>query len=260
MRKIITQSDIEKSLLEIGLNEGQTCFLHCDTMLLALMGSDSVENKLKTLVESFQNILGENGTLIVPTFTYSFCEGKSYNPQTSKVNESQFGIFPNYILSRNDFVRTMDPIFSVAIWGKDKAYFQDLNLESSFGEGTIFHKLHLKNAKIVCLGCSLDRVTFVHYVEQLNKVDYRYIKSFNGQIIIDGKPVDKNVDYYVRDLNKDLELNLSKFKKYLEDKGLLHSSAIGRIGIMSVFAEDFFSSGSEFLQQDPYGFVQEQNV
>ena len=65
--------------------------------------------------------------------------------------------------------------------------------------------------KILTLGCSLDRITFVHFVEQTLDVPYRYFKNFKARIKINNNIKEIDVRYFVRKLDFK---NESRFKKF----------------------------------------------
>ena len=60
--------------------------------------------------------------------------------------------------------RSLDPIFSVSAYGKKKDDIKKLKYKNSFGRGSIFDFIYKKNARIICLGCELEVVTFLHYI------------------------------------------------------------------------------------------------
>lgn len=92
--------------------------------------------------------MGSNGTLIIPTFNFDFCQGKKY---VHEETPSQVGIFSNYMLGAQGDLRSFHPIYSaVAIGRESKSLVTSLS-NSSFGHGSLFHWLHTRGAKLVFL-------------------------------------------------------------------------------------------------------------
>ena len=75
---IFPSSDISKSLKNLGLNKSDTVMIHGDAGVAAQYiwdnSNDPVSDFIKRLIAYF-----ENGTVIVPTFTYSATKGESSN-------------------------------------------------------------------------------------------------------------------------------------------------------------------------------------
>ena len=64
-----------------------------------------------------------------------------------KKTNGNTGIFPEYILDNKNSTRTKDPMFSFAVFGKNKQYFTKIG-KNTFGENSVYEKLHKKNAKL----------------------------------------------------------------------------------------------------------------
>ena len=220
---------------------------------LAQLGPGPLGEKMSRLLAIIRAILGPQGTLIVPTFTYSFCRSEAFDVKKSP---STVGAFTEFVRSQPDSMRSIDPIFSVSAIGAAAQSIHDLRNESCFGPGSIFDFLFRQAGKIVCCGCSLDRATFVHFVEQTQGVYYRYIKRFAGPLI-DSLGVESNchVDYYVRKLDLNFETNLGRLQIALEGSGKLFSGELGRFRLLSVGAVDFFEQASEMLKMDENSLV-----
>ena len=77
---IFPSSDISKSLKNLGLNKSDTVMIHGDAGVAAQYiwdnSNDPVSDFIKRLIAYF-----ENGTVIVPTFTYSATKGEVFKPE-----------------------------------------------------------------------------------------------------------------------------------------------------------------------------------
>ena len=67
--------------------------------------------------------------------------------------------------------------------------------------------------KLIALGCGLERLTFVHYIEQALNVLYRFFKEFNASIKLGSTLENLVVRYFVRNLNINTELDFSNLEK-----------------------------------------------
>lgn len=220
--------------------------LHSDALVLAQLPEMPLEERYNCLFKAVDDVLGDQGTLVLPTFSYSFTKGEDFDVQKTP---SDVGSITEYFWHQPNVKRSLHPIFSIAAKGKHTEEFVNSTLEDCFGDKSTFHQLIEKNAWIACLGCSFDRITLVHYVEQKLGVDYRYMKKFSGKIYDDTDVKEITTQYYVRDIARETQVDLSTLKEHLTQKGLLKISKIGRVLLTMVRAKDFLEQ-AELLLKD----------
>lgn len=251
----ITQYDIERALKDVGLKHGDIVLVHSDVSSFGKLGDIKDRNDFLTrLLNAFYNVIG-NGTLVVPTFTYSFCEKEVFDVRKSR---STVGIFTEFVRTRQEAFRSEDPIFSHAAIGKDaKMLLEDVSTVC-FGDNSFFDRLYKAGGKIINLGKFFD-ITFLHYIERKCNVDYRYDKEFNGRIIKeDGTEEMKSVTYYVRSLpedNKNVKYEMPRLGNELQKRGFLKRVDIGDSFILCSKVQDCFHVGVEMLKNDPHAFL-----
>jgi len=249
-KSIYTQEEIEKNLQKVGLKKGDVVLVHSNSSLLMQKGKfKNWLDALDLLKECFLNVLGPTGTLVVPTFNYDFCKGKPYSHEKSI---SQVGMFTNYILLDNTSYRSFHPIFSFAAIGPDAKNICDNISKSSFGKGSVFHKLHKLNAKIVHFNLS-EIYTFLHYIEQSIGVDYRFLKYFKGKVEKDGIEWEDSFDFYVRYLDREVVNSSTRLVNYLESTGKMNKVfLVDKYPILLAKADDIYQAALKKLKKDPY--------
>lgn len=238
--------DFVKKLRELSIMDGDTVFVHSD---IAVFGKLAVRDRkflLDTLVDVLKECVGKNGTIIMPTFTYSFCKGEVFDVNNSK---STVGILTEHFRNLPEVKRTEQPIFSCAVYGKKQEYYLDVS-KDSFGRGSIFEKLHKDNGKILFLGADFHACTYIHYIEQDFKVPYRYIKVFNGITRNSKEEFKDEVSFYARDLDINPILDVSRFKKYLLENKFMSKDTIGYGNTLLVKAADLYDQGKKLLEED----------
>ena len=72
---------------------------------------------MNSLIKVLKESVGDNGKVIMPAFSYSFCKKEKFDIETSK---STVGVLTEFFRKQNDVERTIHPIFSSSIWGKNK--------------------------------------------------------------------------------------------------------------------------------------------
>lgn len=188
----------------LKIEKGDVILLTSDITDLFLQCQENGEIlDVNILLDNFQEAIGEEGTLLIPTYNWGFCQGKAFD---YKKTPSKTGAIGNAALRRKDFTRTKHPIYSFAVWGKDAVKLVEMDNIESFGPDSPFAYLEQVDAKNVFIGASLrNSFTYIHYIEQKLKAPYRFSKVFRSHYI-DQDKVDTVRDYsmYVRDLDLDV--------------------------------------------------------
>lgn len=245
-----TKNDIEESLKMTGIQKGDEVFIHSNLGFFGkLENCTNKEYLCETFLTAIQNVIGENGTIIVPTFSYSFCKGELFEPQKTK---SGCGMFAEYIRKQKDAVRSMEPNFSVASLGANNSYLEQIGHEA-FGKNSFWEKWNDGNrGKILNLNFDCGS-TFVHFIEHENDVPYRYNKSFNGEILLeDGK---KKRDYYVHyvyDKEREIDApNFSRLDQLCKTEKICKSAKLGKGNINVMNTNQYFEYISKILKVRP---------
>ena len=185
----------------LKIEKGDVVLLTSDITDLFLQCQDNGEIlDVNILLDHFKEAIGKEGTLLIPTYNWGFCQGRPFD---YKKTPSKTGAIGNAALRRKDFIRTKHPIYSFAVWGKDADKLVAMNNIESFGADSPFAYLEQVNAKNVFIGASLrNSFTYIHYIEQKLGAKYRYSKIFKSHYI-DQNKVDTIKEYamYVRDLD-----------------------------------------------------------
>lgn len=188
----------------LKIEKGDVILLTSDITDLFLQCQENGEIlDVNILLDNFQEAIGEEGTLLIPTYNWGFCQGKAFD---YKKTPSKTGAIGNAALRRKDFTRTKHPIYSFAVWGKDAVKLAEMDNIESFGPDSPFAYLEQVDAKNVFIGASLrNSFTYIHYIEQKLKAPYRFSKVFRSHYI-DQDKVDTVRDYsmYVRNLDLDV--------------------------------------------------------
>jgi aminoglycoside 3-N-acetyltransferase len=249
------RQDLDACLASLGVAPGDTILLHSDAMVVAQYPGLGNSAGIEFLLDCLEEALGPDGTLVLPTFTYSSTRGEPFDPASTP---SAVGMVTELFRRRPGTIRTSDPIFSVAAHGPKAARYGQIATDECFGTQSIWGQLYREDALIVGLGCSLDRATFVHFVERLWGVDYRFDKLFVGpQVAPDGTSRPVTMRYYVRDLDRRTEANLARLGRRLLSEGAMRTGAVGRVAAWSVRASRFLITAHALLRECPNALIDE---
>ena len=250
----IFYKDIVNALKKSEIEKGDTIFVHVNLGAFGKLGTIIDRSDFANLyIEAFLEVIGQDGTIVTPTYTYSFCDGEIYDPDTTP---SKVGLFSDEFRKRLDSYRSVNPIFSVSAIGK-KAKNLTTNLSKScFGNGSIFDKLQeMDNSKYVVVGVGYFICSQVHYIEQCMNVPYRYVKNFYGIIKIKDKTYEDVCEFYVRHLDWDVNTNFDKIEQHLIDKELMKKIPLGQDFISTVKIRNICDEGAAMLKKDPNYFL-----
>ena len=202
-----------------GINRGDSVWVASDvkTLLYTCMENDD-DTDLNVLIDAIQDIITPQGTLLIPTFNWDFCKGKAFDIKKTPCKTGSLG---KIALKREDFIRTKHPIYSFAVWGKDAGLLADMENLSSFGGNSPFSYCREKNAKNVFIDVAPQHsFTFVHYVEQMKGVDYRYLKNFTADYTDEnGVTTRRAYSMNVRCLDRDIFLTIYPFEEKFQEIG-----------------------------------------
>lgn len=244
-------TDLLKVFEKLDVHDCDLLYIHSSLSF----GMPNPELKRLDILEQLFSLFSELNvpTLCMPVFTFSFCNGKIYDPLNSK---SKMGAFNEFFRIQNGAIRSVDPLMSVALIGKDRKLVTDIGNES-VGRHSNFDLLRQrKKVKFLFLGTKIgDCFTYMHYLEWLYKVDYRYNRIFKGVVVEDGKEIQKEYILFVR-YNGVLPNNGSYiYEQKMYDTGIAKQEPFGDSTISIVeesVAADCYKS---FLDNNPYFFV-----
>ena len=168
-----------KDLQRIGVCGGDLLVVHSSFKSLGC-----VQGGAECVITALKDAVGEDGTLIFPTFTYVPSYEDSYfsNLETP----SCVGYLSEFFRKTDGVIRTNHPTHSVAIYGKLR---DELGAESELDDTPMgihspYRKLSKYGGKILMLGCSLAHNSFMHAVEEVVQAPYA-LRGYQEYTIVD---------------------------------------------------------------------------
>ncbi|OGX27156.1 MAG: hypothetical protein A2787_09580 [Omnitrophica WOR_2 bacterium RIFCSPHIGHO2_01_FULL_48_9] len=259
MKGNYSKQDIINALTEAGIQKADTVYVSTS---LGLIGHPPENIKsADELCELFYNaiwdVIGKDGTLIVPAFSYTFGKGTASEPAVfdPQATPADVGTFPNFVLKQAGVKRSLDPMVSVACKGRRCAEFIKDLPPTSYGEGSFLSRLAQSDAKLLNLGIGPVWLPFVHHIDWLLKAPYRYDKLFQGFIKQGGELVPVRWVYNVRIRADNSYPSTQAVGKMAEEAGLWKSAPLGKIKIFSIVCDWYFEFAKNAAQKDPWLLV-----
>ncbi|MFM4671270.1 MULTISPECIES: AAC(3) family N-acetyltransferase [Aeromonas] len=203
-----------------GLEEGDTVLIHSNIKrTLVEFRRNKVNISPGDILESFLDVVGSKGTLILPLFNFDFAKGAPFDIRTS---ESQMGALTEIGRKFDGAIRTGHPIYSFAVIGYKASEFEGIDNVSGYAEDSPFGVLKKLNGKIGSLDLEdQNSMTFYHHVEEVKRVDYRYFKSFTGEYTNSlGDTKNKTYELYVRDVERGVLTDVNPAGELMWSAGL----------------------------------------
>lgn len=219
-----TELMLRDVLSNLGIQNGDVVCIHA-----FLPGFGIIEGGCETLYETLRYFVGPTGTIIVPTFTYSYRRNEVFDVIRSvSIN----GAFSEYIRKLDSVYRNDDPMVSFAGVGKNVTEIIKRRSKNCFGSGSVFESLFAANTKFIGFGVGWDDgYSFMMHLEKLANVPFREDRLFVGKSI--GKNgvtfVDEAV-HFVRNNFREYRRSRSKYCESLVSAQKINSFYLHGIG------------------------------
>jgi aminoglycoside 3-N-acetyltransferase len=212
-------------LSKLCLRSGENVMIHSSLFSLGL-----IENGINGFFEAVLEKIGPDGTLIVPTFTYSFRRGEVFDVLNTPSAKS-IGIFSEFVRNQPSAVRCPDPLFSMAAIGPQANELMQRTGNNCFGINSTYQRLFESNVLFVAIGISYSTglAGFMH-LEKLANVPYREDMTFSGKSCgSDGSEYDDSAIHFVRNDSKfgGIITDREPMGKILEQKGVSRAISYG---------------------------------
>ena len=158
---------LRMDLENIGVCSGDVLVVHS-----SLKSMGQVDGGASCVISAISDAIGEEGTLIFPTFTYRTSYKESF--YSNKDTPSCVGLISETFRKMEGVIRTDHPTHSVALRGKlmDSLVENERLNDTPMGKYSPYRRLADVGAKILMLGCSLSTNSFIHAMEEEAGVEY----------------------------------------------------------------------------------------
>ena len=199
--------------------------------------------------------VGSNRTLVMPTYTSGFKDGAIDLDRAPGMT----GVLNEAIRTMPGSRRTASAFFSFTARGPAADALAALRPTDAWGDGSLFDWIEREDAHILLLGVPLPMCSFLHRVEWLARVPYRYLKDFVGEMVLDGRKELLRERLFVRNLDPLVE-NIWTGAEDLLGPHQLRRAPLGRGWVSVVGAKALLATLSPVLRRDRFAFVKNADV
>jgi aminoglycoside 3-N-acetyltransferase len=230
----------------LGVEAGDVLLVHSSYKSLG-----DVEGGPQTVVHALLDVLGPDGTLIMPTFNFDFTKGV---PWDVRKTPSKMGILTEIVRTNPRSKRVFHPFYSFAILGKHAEMLGNLRYKSSYERNSVFGKLRDLDGKIMIIGLSYNNsMTFFHHIEQMEGVNYRFLKQFTGEVTDEnGHTYTDTFEMLVRDIDKGVLTRVDPMGALMEQAGIVNIRQIGEADVKLMKANQVYGFTAREMKRDPH--------
>ena len=245
---MLTFEQLVEDFRNLGVNEGDTLLVHS-----SYKSFGPVDGGPQTVIRALEAALGTegDGTLIMPTFNFDFNKGAPWDVRTTP---SKMGVLTELVRTDPRAKRVFHPFYSFAILGKYAEMLGSLRYKSAYERDSVFGKLRDLDGKIMVIGLSYNNsMTFFHHIEQMEGVDYRFLKQFTGEVTDEnGNTYTDTFEMLVRDIDKGVMTMVDPMGALMEQAGVIQSAKIGDADVKLMKANEVYAFTAREMKRDPH--------
>ncbi len=246
-----TKQDIIDHMKNLGIEKEDTLLVHSSMKAIG-----EVEGGADTILDAFMEYM-QDGLLIVPTHTWAQINDE-YRVFHVTTEPSCVGLLTNLFLKRSGVIRSWHPTHSVAAYGKEAMEYtagEELS-DTPCPRTGCWGKLYDRRAKILFLGCSPKKNTYLHGVEEWNRIENRLTDYYHLYQIMtpEGKLIDRPMRGHHNPIG-DISQNYDKMMVPFLHHGIAKEGFIGDAKCYLCDAVGMAELTSSYLQRDPDLFL-----
>jgi aminoglycoside N3'-acetyltransferase len=251
---MLNEKDFYKAFNEVITKKDEVIVLYSSIYNFIFNIKFTSKNIPKTLLDILEKITTKSRTLILPAFSAnSFLKENRFDIKKSIDN---IGVLPKEALKRNYF-RTVQPLHSYLVYGKEKKLVEKLKHLTSWGETSILGYMRKRNARICTFGLPWNKgCSYLHRFEELSLVPWRYFKLFEGSLYINGKKMGNCFENkYSAPLNGVLEYDFKPFVPHIKNSKSYKKSSNQIFNLESVKTSCLDKIGNKIFSKNPWIIV-----
>lgn len=251
-----TADDLKTAYRALGVTAGRTVYLTGNLGRLGVVRDASREAMLKLHTDVLMELLGPQGTLVVPTHSFSICNTDT--PFDRAHTPSETGALSEFIRTQDGAVRQDHAFSSRAALGHLASAICDDCSRHAYGDHTPFAHMLDADALFVAMAMPMARcISLVHQAEFRMGVPYRYTKEFLHPVLRDGATSMGSYYLYVTWHGTDIRRDKNKrIMAHFEASYTLHSADLGRSAMHSLSMREFMASTTGLMKRDIYAWLE----
>lgn len=243
-----SKHDLMKDFEELGLKKKNTVLIHSSLKSIGL-----VEGGANTVIDALLDVIGEQGTLMVPALTGKR-EDSPLTPPVFDVLTSPCwtGTIPETLRKRPQTRRSLHPTHSVSAIGSKKSELtKDHEFSSSpCDDKSPYYKNAIMGGFILFIGVAQESNTSIHMCEELAKVPYHLQKETTNMIVTGYNGEKIVVSNRLHDWEKP-ETDFNKLDELYKTNAVMKLGNVGKAVVRLVNAANMLDFTVNLLKKEP---------
>jgi aminoglycoside 3-N-acetyltransferase len=250
----IGSNDLLALLQQLKADECDVLYIHSGMHF----GLPNIKLGRTALLEALADILYKLNvpTIIMPSYTFSFCNAEVFDREKTA---SSMGALNEYLRTRHNWTRSCDPLMSNILYGKEQGLITNIG-KNSVGSDSTFDLLAKSrlNVKFLFMGPRVhDCFTYMHYLEDVKKVPYRYDFEFSGTIIDGQRTYEDRYNLFIRDDCVSAGGGAKIYENILIERGLAKFQFVGGGAVTVLDLESAQETYLDLLEMSPNFYIEE---
>ena len=188
---MLTKDELKKQLIAIGVKEGMDLMMHS-----SLKRVGKVDGGADTIIDTLQEILGHDGTLMMSTVSGNVTPVQPV--YHSRYTPSSVGALSNVFRVRPGAVRSLHPVHSLAAMGPKAGFYTEKHLEvnTPWSPDSPYAKLMINGAYLLFLGVDFACNTCMHSLEIETRMPGIHTRESSPLIVFDDNDIKHTIEHH----------------------------------------------------------------
>jgi aminoglycoside 3-N-acetyltransferase len=207
------------------------------------------------LVRLLQDLLGPEGTLLMPTFPFVGSQlhyADTHDTFDTHRTPSRVGLATEVFRRMPGVIRSLHPTHPIAGWGQHaRELLATHHLGTAFGRQSPLYKLCHQQGLVIGLGAGLSSFTILHVAEELHAPTraMRFEPEARVMTIIDGG---RRIPYAFEVLKVGIDYDFDRLAGFLSKNGTLKRVSRSGLKCASARADRLVTGSRELLEQQAF--------
>jgi aminoglycoside 3-N-acetyltransferase len=247
--------NLEASLRRLGIARGDTVLVHS-----SFDAFEGFTGKASDVLAVLGNILGPQGTLLVPTmpFTGTALAYAQADPVFDVLRTpSRMGLLTELFRRSPGVLRSLHPTHAVAASGARAAQMiaGHESAQTPCGVGSPYHKLLECDGRILLLGTDISALTFFHTLEEILEQELPLQPFTAASFRLRTRAADGSLVYTQTRLFEPAvsrRRNIFKLVPYLRAGGFWRQTSVGKLDAVLLNAREVLAAASDMLARGEF--------
>ena len=242
----VSKADIRLGLQDIGVAPSDALLVHS-----SLRSFGYVHGGADAVIDALREAVGEQGTVLVPTLTFSILKEEPYRFSATQTR-STTGRITEVFRQRPQARRSLHPVSSAAAIGPKATYLTADHLDTPCGPGSPYYRIYELGGKVVFFGAALGSNSLFHCAEEIVSPSYLGYARIENAIVEDMRGRETTFTARRYDcFDRGVIRYLGNMEPVFNARRIMRQTKIGESRTIVIDAQENVGVSCEVLRMDP---------